>query len=97
MAETARQHDRDDSAGGGEHAAFGGELTNQRHAGRADRDAHGHLAIARAGAREQQVCQVRACNQENQRCDGQQELQRILILCPQGAHAGRRWVRREAE
>ena len=70
MAETAGEEQGNDRSGGSEHEAFGDELANQRHTGRAYRDSHGDLAIARARAREQQVREVRARDQKNQRRDG---------------------------
>ena len=84
VAEAAGEQQRNDRSGGSEHEAFGGELANQRHAGCADGHSHGDLPIARARARKQQVREVRARNQKNQRRDGKQEMQGVLISASEG-------------
>ena len=65
------QRDRDgrggEAAGGGEHEALRHELPHQPAAAGAEREPQRHLGPARGAAREQQVREVRARNQQ-QRC-----------------------------
>ena len=56
--------------------AFGEELTHQAAASRAERGAHRQLAAARAAAREEQIREVRARNQQHQRDTRRQHHQR---------------------
>ena len=59
-------------AGDSQHAAFGEELTHQPAASGAERGAHGQLALPRRSAREQQVRDVGAGDQQDE-CDGAEQ------------------------
>ena len=71
-AERAGQHRQ--------HEAFGQQLPEDPPAGRADRRAHRDLALAAGGVREEQVGDVRACDQHDQADGAEQEQQGALRL-----------------
>ena len=63
----ASQREASGGAGEGEHAALGDELAEQAAASGAKRGADGNLPAPRLGPREQQVGDVRACDEEHER------------------------------
>ncbi len=70
-----RQRETDDGADAGEQQAFGEELTNQAAAARAHRGAHGELGRAHGAAREQQVGDVAAGDQQHERDRAEQHVE----------------------
>jgi hypothetical protein len=60
----------------GEQDVFGEKLPNEPPAARADRGAHRHLAFARHAARERQVREIRAANQQQHPHRREQHVQR---------------------
>ena len=61
-----REQQADDGAGPGEHEALGEQLTHEPPRAGAERRADGQLALARRRAREQQVRDVRAGDQQHE-------------------------------
>ena len=88
MPTTAGAGDRgeeqaEDARGSGHERAFDEHLLNQPAPAGADRQAQRHLALARRGAGQEQVGDVRAGDEEDQRRDRRQDPQRALELAPQ--------------
>ena len=96
-AENLGEADAERGAARGQQAALRQELTDQRRARRAERQAHGDFVLARGRARQHQVGEVRARDQEHEAGHREQQLQRHVVLRAEPADAGRPRIRGEAE
>ena len=74
--ERPREDETEQAARDREHKALDDELLREPPQGRAERGPHGHLALTRVPAREQQVRNVRAGPEEHQRHAGHQQDER---------------------
>ena len=74
--ERPREEETEQAARDREHQALDDELLREPAQRRAERGAHGHLALTRVSAREQQVRDVRAGHEEHQRHAGHQQKER---------------------
>ena len=72
--------DAERAAHAGEQQAFGQQLPDQPRARRSHRQADGQLALAEPGARKEQVRDVRAYQQQHQRRDDGDDLERANIV-----------------
>ena len=89
LAEDEGREEPDQPAERRQAQAFRHQLTYQASATRPERQPHGHLAVPRGRACEQQVPEVRAGNQQHQgRCAEQHE-QRLAEIAAQGGCASR--------
>ena len=68
--------------------ALGQQLADDAPARRADRQPHGDLALARGGARQHQVREIRAGDEQHEAGRGEQQPQRRLVGPPERRHAG---------
>jgi len=99
------EHARDPScqqgAGGGaargDERALGRHLPHDPAAGRPERESHGHLALARGRARQHQVREIRAGDQQDERRRREEQPQWRFEIGSHVGHAGRRGKRAEAE
>ena len=92
-----RKADAERAADEGEDQALGEELPDEARATRPERLANGELAGTRGGAGEQKIGDVGAGDEQDQRDDGHEDLQRLRELAPQRreavGHGGERDVR----
>ena len=72
-----REREPDEPAAHREAQAFGQQLPNQAAATRAERQAHRHLAVPRRGARQQQVPEIRARDEQHEPCGAEQHDERL--------------------
>ena len=80
----------------GDQQALRQQLTDDAPARRADREANGDLALARGGARQHQVREVGARDQQHQAGRRQQQPERRLVVAAQRRDAGARRERARA-
>ena len=73
----------EDARGGGDERAFDQHLLDQPASAGADRQAQGHLALARCGARQEQVGDVRTRDEQDQGGDRRQNPERARELLAQ--------------
>ncbi len=81
------QEESQNAAGGSQQDAFGEKLADHAHTSGADAEAHGHLAPAGGGAREQQVRGVGAGEGEEQADHGPKHVEGLGIAAAQSAQA----------
>ena len=72
-----------------EQQAFGEELPQEARAGCAERHPNGNFALPRGGAREQQVADVRARDQQHEQDDAEQDAQRLGVHLPEPGDSAR--------
>ena len=89
-AQPLREQSARCGADGGEQQALGQHLTDDAAARRADGQAHRDLALARGRAREHQVGEVGAGDEQHQAGGREQQPQRRLVVAAQRGDAGRR-------
>ena len=85
----ARDDHAEDGANRRQHHALDQQLADNARARRADREAHGDLTLARGGARQQQVREVGAGDQQHEPGRRQQHDQRLAELFAQVRHIPR--------
>ena len=90
------QH-REGGANRDEHQTLGQQLPHHASARGAEPEPDRDLALARAGARQQQVGEVRAGDHQDHAGDGEQEPQRRSVVLAQLGHAGAAGVGGELE
>ena len=87
-AERSREQRAEAGADRSDEQALGRQLAHDAAARGTDREPHRNLALARAGPRQHQVCDVRACDEEHQTRHRQQHPQGPLVLIAQVGDAG---------
>ena len=83
-----REREPDEPAAHREAQAFGQQLPDQAAAARAERQAHRHLAVPRRGARQQQVAEIRARDEQHEPCGAEQHEERLGEAAAQRRCAG---------
>ena len=81
-----REHARD-AAERGQQKAFGQQLSDQACASGAQREPHRNLTLPRGRTRQQQIADVRARDDQHERDDGEQNLERLAVLLTETGHA----------
>src|SRR5207248_1951330 len=94
-AQELGQGDPESRAEAGEQQTFGEQLADKARPRRSDRLADGKLALAHAGAGEQQVSDIGAGDEEHQAGGGEKDPEGPLIFAAQPGNAGR--TRRDGE